>query len=208
MNFEVIIPILFILLIVLVGILSYNFQKEKIAKMGLFFEELASKLSLDFLPGNTSSFFKFEYPKVLGKINNFGILIHSYTTNGKNKTTYTEILVSTNKPPFYFEIIKETVLQKVAQKLGIKYVKSGIDELDAAYVFRADNEEALKNILDPEITQILLHLSPTILSSIVSKNSVITYNFMGIADTKEKIELLEKVLLVMLKLAKNYPTTK
>jgi hypothetical protein len=208
MNFEVIIPILFIIFVIIVAIWGYNYEKKNVYKVGLAYEEFANKFALEFIPGNTASILKFDYPKVIGKINDFDILLHTYKTGGKNQTTYTELIVTTHKHPFYFEIIKETFLQKVAQRLGIQYISIGNETLDKMYAFKADNEVAFIQMLDPEILQILEYLNPLIADSIESKNGVLRYNYIGLADTEEKILVLEKVLVLMLKLAKNYPTTK
>ena len=178
-----------------------KFQKNMWIKVDTQYGKFAETFGLTVLPGKEGFFGTF--PQINGTIDSLTGHVYSYKTGGKNKVTYTvmKVILPTSVPDF--SIMKQGFIQKVAKKLGGQDILIGNQTLDETYVFKCKDENTLIKIVDEDIQQMLLALKDELQTGIHMKGNTLSYSFLNHIIDDAKREKVEKVYVLLLKLAKN-----
>lgn len=180
----------FIAFIVVIAKLA---KKEK-QKVHANYQKLANTLQLNLIqPPKVLGLFT-PYPKLNGNLGNLPFELYSYTTGGKNKTTYTTFKIYAETVTENFNIYTEGFFAKIGKKFGMKDVNLGKEELDKAFIFKSDNDAFIQALITNEIGTMLLHLKPNMHSGLKLKNGIVSYTSIGHISNDNKYTEFEKMI--------------
>lgn len=204
---DVLIAVLPILLVLafIVGVfyLAIQMDKKMMAKVKIYYQNLAEKFSLTYVPEHQGAFWSYVYPQVTGAFETTNIKLYSYKTGGKNKTTYSKLIVSNNYDIKDFRIIRKGFFQKIGKAFGAQDIITGYDEVDDLYVFKCKDEAYLRALITSEVAEILLYLKDDFSGDISCSGSRLTYEIIGHIDNEKKAENFEKIFVLMQMLVRN-----
>lgn len=200
----VVLPLLFVLAII-VGVfyLAIQMDKKVMAKLKIHYQGFAEKFSLSYVPEHKGPFWNYVYPQVTGAFETTNMKLYSYKTGGKNKTTYSKLIVSNNYDIKDFRIIRKGFFQKIGKAFGAQDIITGYDQVDDLYVFKCKDEAYLKALITSEVAEILLYLKDDFSGDITCAGSRLTYEIIGHIDNEKKAEIFEKIFVLMQMLVRN-----
>ena len=198
-------PIIFVSVFVIgVFIFAIKYEKKKRLQVAATYQKIADTFNLTFVPEQKGAFWSYTYPQVLGVIDDVQIRLMSYKTGGKNKTTYTNLSLTSPANLPTMKIVKKGVFQKIAKTFGAQDIIIGNDFLDEKFMFKCEDEDLFLKAVDEDIQQLLLHLHSKLRAAIVlDQYNTFVYEFVNHIDDEAKRDDFEKVLLMILKLEKN-----
>lgn len=207
MNAEIVnilVPVGFVSVIVIMFLFALKFERIKREKVTMTYQKIADTFQLTFIPAQKKNFWNYTYPQVVGDIDGARLRLMSYITGGKNKSTFTNLTIASPSNLPTMKIVRKGVFQKIAKTFGAQDIIIGNDELDAAYMFKCEDEALFIQAIDPEIQQLLLHLKSKLRAALwIDKHNNMIYEFINHIDDELSRDDFEKVLLLMLKIEKN-----
>ncbi|MCK4999271.1 MAG: hypothetical protein KAS23_07045 [Anaerohalosphaera sp.] len=148
--------------VILVGIGVFLVKKyEKNRTLGLteFFGTISfSNFDTGIIPSfkiTTKGHSRKRFNNFQGTVNDLDLSVFDYrysTGGGKNKQTYTFTIVMTDANLPVFQLSKEGIFQKIADKFTNKDIDfQSHPTFSEKYVLKADNEQAVREIFTPEV---------------------------------------------------------
>jgi DNA-directed RNA polymerase subunit RPC12/RpoP len=115
--------------------------------------EFAAQAGLTIKPGGW-----FTNPTVTGNYKGNNVYLYTYTQgSGKNKTTYTSMVVYL---PFtaiaHIRITREGFLSKITKAFGAQDIQVGDPAFDAAYIIKSDTPACVPHLLTPQVRGYML----------------------------------------------------
>lgn len=174
-------------------------------------ETLAESLGIGAIGGdpyfpNTPLFKVFRRPVHLeGTLAGFRVRIRKYTTgSGRNQTTYTESVVSFQKPlPFRFTLSLESFFTRIGKSLGVSDIPTGDAAFDERFHLRGSDPEKVRLALFPELRERLLawQSAHRARGSFEAKDAFIRYYETGTISRPDDANRFEEVTRILVQLA-------
>jgi hypothetical protein len=100
----------------------------------------------------------FRAPTVSGAYGGFNVYLYTYTQgSGKNKTTYTSMIVYLPKQTnIHLRVTREGFLSKITKAFGAQDIQLGDPAFDAAYIIKSDTPPFVPEVLDSQIRGAML----------------------------------------------------
>jgi len=158
-------------LIVVILVLNAVFRKQQGDAWGRFARDAG--LALD--PGGW-----FKAPTVSGAYGGLNVYLYTYTQgSGKNKTTYTSMVVYIPVPHrAHVRVTREGFLSKITKAFGAQDIHLGDPAFDDAYIIKSDTPELVPELLTPAIRGAMLSGGPA-MNFTVSRGTAF-YNQVGV----------------------------
>ncbi|MBW2260449.1 MAG: hypothetical protein JRG91_00630 [Deltaproteobacteria bacterium] len=136
-------------IIVIVVVVAVVFKRQQVSAWGSFAQEAG--LSLD--RGGW-----FRAPTVSGAYGGFNVYLYTYSQgSGKNKTTYTSMIVYLPiDHRSHVRITREGFLSKITKAFGAQDIQLGDPAFDAAYIIKSDTPQFVPHLLTPQVRGALL----------------------------------------------------
>lgn len=176
--------------------------KSTLTKIEKYYKAIAEKFGLTYIPEKKLWIFITKYPMLSGSLGDYQFMLYSYTTGGKNKTTYTQAKVFLNSTVTNISIYKEGFFSNIGKKFGMQDVIVGNQELDSAFIFKSKDEAFITRVMqDPEVSQMLLHLKNEMKAGIYLNNGLLTYTEVNHINNENKQIRFEKIITLLYALA-------
>lgn len=189
---------LFLGLMVAIVVWAIRYSRRKNREKNARYQEFGLRHNLTY---SEQPYMFIKLPYLAGKIGDHTLDIYEKVVgSGKHQTYYTVINFSNSPHNFQFRIGKEHFFSKIGKKMGFQDIEFDNHELDKLFLFKSDNEDQFRSIMNYKILHDLEGIAPKIKGGIQNENGNLNYTQLGVLSKPEQFEDIEAILKFMTKL--------
>ena len=189
--------ILAVFLVVLLFVLGV--RRKKYAKKDIHFGYLKEQYKFDLYKQNSGAF----GPKVFslkGSFEGTDVEVKEQVKRSyRNSVCYTHITLPAHFD-FEFLIGKENFISLMWRAVGFKDIEFNDHQLDREYLFKSNNEEAFRELINHDILNELNRIGSIFKGQLECKDGELTYSFRGEIISEEVRQNVEELLSFMIKI--------